>query len=67
MLWVQLIIGLIGLAREILKDLREKKNCDKKQTISYLKNAKKNVRQGRLNGSSALPSELFLPEDDINN
>ena len=60
MAWVSVVLGAMGLAREIIKYINEKEACSRQEKALKLKAAKDRVRSERqnLHGSADLVAKL---------
>lgn len=56
MIWIQVTLAAIGLAKEIVQYLRQ--NCDQTEAKKRIRLAKGRVRSARLNGSQDLRNHL---------
>ena len=45
MTWIQLLVGGFSVVRELLKYLRQKKSCDRKQQVEELKNVRDQIKK----------------------
>ena len=56
-------MAVLGLGKELVKYLREKENCDKREVPSKIRALKVHVQNAKLNGSSALLDDALWIQD----